>query len=1185
MERSKTSLVAPVLVERLCRELKGGWTQLEGATGPARAAVMAELRRELQRPLLIVCPEEDEAQALCQDLNFFLGVQDSEPDFLLDRPVATLLPEEISPYDRRKYMPSRTRQAEVQGVLYALTQPFRPAITVTSTFALLRRTVPRSLLVGQTEYLLRGAEIDRDAVIAKLVAGGYANSPVVDEVGSFSARGGIVDAFSPLYRWPLRLEFLGDTLESIRMFDPSSQKFLKSLEEGYLVPVREIVLTPEVRARGTKRTEDLARSRGLYDFKMQGMLSDLEQGLYHSDLDALLPLFYEELAPLFAYLSRDTVVVLDDPDRIKDRMDTLLTRLKTQREEREEEDELMLEPEEHLLSPEDIDARLVHTPRVLSHRLHVSQTGTESGIPRFKWEGHEGLRQELAARRGRAEILDPLTDRLKDWVDSGYHVFMLAHTESQLERLKELLEPHGVKTFRWSEPFPQVWRKLQSHPMPQVQLLVGRLKGGQIWPEEKVVFLPEEEIFGERTPRRAKSVSFDREAFLTSLDEITPGDFIIHVEHGVGVYRGLTHLKAGGLENDYLHIEYLGSDKLYLPVTRLDKVQKYTGSEGAVPPLDRMGGTRWAKLKGKVKAAIREMAEELLKLYAEREVAQGYAFSPPDAYFREFEAEFPFEETPDQERAIHEVLKDMTGARPMDRLVCGDVGFGKTEVALRAAMKCVLDRKQAAVLVPTTVLALQHGETFTERFRNYPMVVETLSRFKSAKEQKEILQRLKAGKVDIIIGTHRLLSKDVNFANLGLLVVDEEQRFGVAHKEKIKHFRKNVDVLTLTATPIPRTLNMAFSGIRDISIIQTPPADRRSIRTFVCKFDEEVIREAVTNELARGGQVFFVHNRVGTIQAMAALVQKLVPAARVAIGHGQMEEHELEKVILDFVHRKTNVLVSTTIIENGIDIPTVNTMVVNRADAFGLSQLYQLRGRVGRGRTLAYAYLLVPSPQGLTKDAQKRLATLLRYTELGAGFRVAAHDLEIRGSGNLLGKEQSGHITAVGLDLYLQLIEEAVQELKGQKVRETVEPQVNFHLPAFLPDNYIEDTQSRLHFYKRLSAAADNDALDTIVEEIRDRFGRLPEEATNLFAAIELKILLRRINAAGIDLSKDSISVNLGTECRVDPEIPVKLVTSPKTPYRLTPDFRLIKNLSGLDGETPVSEAKKLLQKLGEYGR
>jgi len=659
---------------------------------------------------------------------------------------------------------------------------------------------------------------------------------------------------------------------------------------------------------------------------------------------------------------------------------------------------------------------------------------------------------------------------------------------------------------------------------------------------------------------------------------------MVHVDFGIGLYRGLIHLKSGGVEGDFLLLEYAGGDRLYLPVDRLNLVQKYAGGEGADPRIDRLGGSGWEKAKSRARAAAEEMAQELLTIQAARHLHNGTRFSPPDALFREFEAEFAYEETPDQLAAIEDVIADMISDRPMDRLVCGDVGYGKTEVAMRAAFKAVLDGKQVAVLVPTTILAQQHYETFTKRFANHPVTVEVLSRFRPPAVQKEILKRLAKGEVDIIIGTHRLLQSDVTFRDLGLLVVDEEQRFGVSHKEKLKKLRATVDLLTLTATPIPRTLHMAMTGIRDLSIIDTPPVDRLAIKTFVARFSEELIREAVLRELRRGGQVFFVHNRVQTIDAMAEHLKRIVPEATIAIGHGQMDEKELERVMLGFMHGESNLLVCSTIIESGLDIPTANTLIVNRADTFGLSQLYQIRGRVGRSKQRAYAWFLLPPEGTITDDARERLRILQEITELGAGFRIASHDLELRGAGDLLGKSQSGHIAAVGLDLYTELLEEAIHRMKGEERIERVEPEIRLGIPAFIPETYVPQPNQRLILYKKLTQAQDPAEVDDVRQEMIDRFGPIPPATETLFRVMTVRIWLCRLFITELKLAGNTLSCTFHPQTPVSPDTILAMIRkNPKT-HHFTPDYSLVVTLRDLSPDAVLRETDRILAELSAGG-
>ncbi|HLB58699.1 MAG TPA: transcription-repair coupling factor, partial [Bdellovibrionota bacterium] len=637
-----------------------------------------------------------------------------------------------------------------------------------------------------------------------------------------------------------------------------------------------------------------------------------------------------------------------------------------------------------------------------------------------------------------------------------------------------------------------------------------------------------------------------------------PGDYVVHVEHGIGQYEGLKQLFREGGQKDYLLLRYKGKDRLYLPVHRVNLLQKYIGPEQGRIQLDQLGGQSWERRKRRVNEAVEELAGELLKLYAAREIVKGYKFSPPDPFFHEFEGTFEFEETEDQQRAIDEVLEDMCKQKPMDRLVCGDVGYGKTEVALRAAFKSVLDHKQVAVLCPTTLLAAQHERTFKERFKDFPVTIELLSRFRTTREQKEVIKKIERGEIDILIGTHLLLSKRVQFRDLGLVVIDEEQRFGVKQKERLKSLRTEVDILTLTAKPIPRTLSLSLSGLRDLSIINTPPADRHAIKTFVTPFHEEVIRDAILNELQRGGQIFFVHNRVQTIASITRTLQQILPEARFGIAHGQLPERALEKVMSRFLNREIDVLVCSAIIESGLDIPSANTLVVNRADTFGLAQLYQLRGRVGRSKEQAYAYLLIPSDQTITIEAQQRLEVLQRYTEFGSGFRIASHDLELRGGGDILGGEQSGHIAAVGFELYTRLLDEAIRTLRGEKVEPQIEPEIKLQVPAFIPQEYIADTKQRLALYKRLATASSDEELGILRQEMRDRFGPVPNPTENLFQVMCVKHRLQRLRARTLTATADQITLEFDPSTPLKTEQVLLLITNSPNRYSLKPGDRFV---------------------------
>ncbi len=773
-------------------------------------------------------------------------------------------------------------------------------------------------------------------------------------------------------------------------------------------------------------------------------------------------------------------------------------------------------------------------------------------------------------------MLKPLVEKLLARQAEQKHVLMVCHQRNQAQRLYEMLSHYNLPLALSERDFPGELGRSDS----QLRIMVGDISRGFQLDEDQLAVIAEEEIFGVRIKRRGVSEA-RRKQLLTSLAELKPGDYMVHIDFGVGIYRGLQHLTFSGMEGDFLLLEYAGADKLYLPVDRINLVQRYVGAEGVEPHVDKLGGAGWEKTKAKARAAIQEMAGELLKIYAARQVEEGHAFSPPDELYQEFEAAFAYEETPDQQAAIEDVLLDMESKKPMDRLICGDVGYGKTEVALRGAFKAVMDGKQVAVLVPTTILAQQHMETFSARLKSYPVKVEMLSRFRTPKEQKEIIEGVKNGTVDVVIGTHRLLQKDIVFKDLGLLIIDEEQRFGVTHKERLKKYRAVVDIMTLTATPIPRTLYMSLMGIRDLSIIDTPPVDRLAIKTFVARTSDDLIREAVLRELRRGGQIFFVHNRVQTIGAMAEHLQRIVPEAKIAVGHGQMEEKELERVMLSFMHGESNLLLCTTIIESGLDIPTANTLIVNRADTFGLSQLYQLRGRVGRSKQRAYAYLLIPGEGAISADARERLKIIQELTELGAGFRIATHDLEIRGTGDLLGARQSGDIAAVGFELYTELLEEAIRQLKGEELAERVEPEIKLRIPAFIPEDYVREPNQRLIIYKRLTQATSEEDVAEIMGELVDRFGKLPLAALYLVEVMKLRVALKAMLVKEIEFDGKKLVLSFHQKTPVSPDTIIGLIRQQPKKYQFTPDFRLCAELADTSFDGVLKEAGNLLKTLG----
>lgn len=1129
-----------------------------GLVGSAPAYILNLLAATAGQTFLVIAPDTDSAEEIHRELQFYSTAQQQ----LLFFP-----PWEADPFEHQSPHPNVV--GERLGTLLRLLDN-KPAIVVTTVAAVMQKIVPQKVLSAGSEYLIAGDEVDREGLVRKLANLGYSHVPLVEDRATYSVRGGIVDIFPPDIAAPVRIEFFGDFIESIRNFDPLTQRSLDSREDLVLMPSREIILSEPVLKTFSIRLKERCDELGLPVARRRELLEQMQQGIYPPGIEYLQPLFHQDLETLFDYLGQGAVKVILDPFAVEAAVTEFATEIEAGLDKAEKRDDITPERDDLFLRNDDLERRLKTGCRLTIPSLILE--GDASKVFTFSSQTNSDLRVEVTSE---GELLRPLIDKLRSWVSAGDRVVITCHNRGQAQRIHDLLIPYGVpitiSSGHFSDPL---------HDAKRVEVILGDLSRGFRMEGASLVIIAEEEIFGKRAKRRSVT-ELRKKQILTSLAELKPGDLMVHIDHGVGIYRGLQHLKLAASEGDFVLLEYAGQDKLYLPVDRLNLVQRYVGAEGVEPKVDRLGGSTWEKAKARAREAIEEMAEELLKIYAERQVQKGHAFTPPDEIYREFEASFAFEETPDQLSAIEDVIRDMESDKPMDRLVCGDVGYGKTEVAMRGAFKSVMDGKQVAVLVPTTILAQQHMETFRERLKAYPVKVEMLSRFRSPKEQKVILEQVKKGDIDIIIGTHRLLQADVAFKDLGLLIIDEEQRFGVVHKEKLKKYRAVVDIMTLTATPIPRTLYMSLMGIRDLSIIDTPPVDRLSIKTYVSRFTDDVIREGIMRELQRGGQVFFVHNRVQTIGGMAEHLQKVVPEAKIAVAHGQMDEKELEQVMLDFMHGKYNLLLCTTIIESGLDIPSANTLIVNRADTFGLSQLYQLRGRVGRSKQRAHAYFLIPGEGAITADARERLRILQELTELGAGFRIATHDLEIRGAGDLLGGRQSGQIAAVGFELYTELMEEAIRRLKGEELVERVEPEINLGIPAFIPEDYIRDPNQRLVIYKKLTQAANEEDVLEVKEELADRFGALPLAATYLLEVMTLRLLLKKflVKSADFDGGR-KITFAFHQKTPISPDRIIALIRQFPKRYQFTPDYRLVCEIPSSTFEHILAEARNVLKSL-----
>ena len=1158
-------------IESLLASADPGEKTIYGLQGGARGYLLSLIAESRRAPILVIAPTAREAEQLFQDLAFFLGVEESPP--LLSKRLHLFPSWEILPFENLSPHPD-TIGARLEG-LYHLVEGEAP-ILVSSAAAVMQQVIPKEALKNSYRYLVAGEESAREGLLEHLVNWGFQNVPLVEERGDFSVRGGILDIFPPGCERPVRLEFSADRLESIREFDPATQRSQSELQELLLLPMKEFSLRRDDIGRIAREIERRAEGLELGRIEKNALLESVREGIPFVGMEFLVPYFYPALSTIFSYLPPQTLLWLDRPDHVEAEAEKFERLLWEMSARAKEQGRLTPPPERLYLNAEEWREAARPFARLDSESLGITPPRGKSADSVYTVKSYlnTDLHAELMSLPGREPSLGPLAARLKEWEDE--RVFLIAPTRADATRLKQLLAHYEVDLTLVADPFPRV----NSREKPARVLLVGHLTQGFRLPEDRLILITADEIFGTRKLARVPGRKSALGHFITSLSELKADDAIVHLDHGIGIYRGLKFLQVAGTEGEFLQLEYEGGDRLYLPVDRINLVQKYVGGDGARPALDRLGGTSWEKVKAKTRKSVLEMAQELIDLYAVREVHQGHAFPPPDQLYREFEAAFEFEETPDQERAIEESLSDMQKKKPMDRLICGDVGYGKTEVALRAAFLAVMGGKQAAILAPTTVLVQQHMETFRRRFRGYPVRIEALSRFRTAKESRGALDALAKGAVDIVIGTHRLLQKDVEFKDLGLVVIDEEHRFGVAQKEKLKKLRSQVDVMSLTATPIPRTLHMSLISLRDMSIIETPPVDRLAVRTIITRYDETVIREAVLREIERGGQVFFLHNRVETITRMAEKIAGLVPEAKVAVAHGQLRSRELEKIMLDFMENRSQVLVCSAIIESGLDLANANTIIINRADKFGLAQLYQLRGRVGRSNRRAYAYLLIPGEKIVTRDAERRLRALQEVDELGGGFKLALHDLEIRGAGNLLGREQSGQIVAVGFELYTQLMEQAVRGIKGEAVRAEVEPEIRLGIPAYFPDDYIPDANQRLFFYKRLASLRDLEELEEIKADIRDRYGAFSPPVENLFLVMNLRRMLKDYLVEQIAYNDGRVSLLFHTQSPVKVEKLVELVSKDKGGLRLTPEGRLSFSPKNQSWDEMIPEVLQFLEGL-----
>jgi transcription-repair coupling factor (superfamily II helicase) len=1138
-----------------------GRIRVSGLSPTAKALLLVLWRRAADRPLIVVVNDNRAVEDFVPILRGFCELTAAcDPDSVVSLPARDVLPfQNLSPHPE-------LQEERATGLWKIATGKASIVVTPIAATAILQRSA--EYYSDLARVLRRGESFDLDNLLEHLNTVGYASADVVEMPGQYALRGGILDVYSPEAERPVRIEFFGDEVDSIRRFDPTSQRSSNPIDEALLLPLTETPVTDQL--LGAIHTR-------LSGKRIAGTNEEIVEAAVSSGGVTVFPgwEFYAPVAgsdrTVFDLLPR-AAVLLDEPDLLRSEFDRFWTRV----EEAHERSGVgnLVRPNDLYLQPEGWWEKVGGLSGADLEHLGITQSADDNSI--------SILTQPTPRFHG---AVPAMLDEVKKLTAAGNQVLFSVPNTGEVERLADIFTEYnasfrlGSRT-RGGESYADETSYFAGE-VNTTTLAKAYVPDGVVFPDARLAIFGARDLFDESDtvasrPQRQKSkVS----AFLSDFRDLQVGDYVVHVEHGIGQYQGLKEINQGDGNAEFMLLEYADGARLYVPLTRLDLIQKYRSSEGAKPALSHLGTQAWAKTKARVRKAMQDMTEELLKLYAQRKVAEGHSFPAGNEFVSEFEDSFEFNETEDQAQAIKDVMRDMESTQPMDRLLCGDVGYGKTEVAMRAAFKAVSDNKQVAVLAPTTVLAFQHYETFKQRFAPFPVTIEMISRFRNPKQQKEILQKAESGKIDILIGTHRILSKDLKFSDLGLLIVDEEQRFGVRHKERIKQMRKQVDVLTMSATPIPRTLHMSLVGLRDMSVIETPPKDRMAIQTVVASWDDKLIQSAIEQELERGGQVYFVHNRVESIWEIAAKLQELVPKARIIVGHGQMGESELEKVMLTFMHHEADILVATTIIENGLDIPLCNTILINRADRLGLSELYQLRGRVGRSNRRAYAYLMIPREVDLTPIARRRLAALKEFSDLGAGFKIAALDLELRGAGNLLGGEQSGHIEAIGFELYTQMLDRAIREMKGEAAPDEAETQLNLGLNIRIPAEYIPEENQRLRMYKRVAGVETDSQLTDVAAELQDRYGEPPQAVRNLLDYAALKLLCIRVGVNAIDRKRDSVTFKFRQNAAVDPEQLARFVSAQKG-AQFTPDGMLKFGLKATAANEALRALRTILEQL-----
>jgi len=1169
-----------------------GPVQISGVTDSQKVHVMHELSKD--NPWrLVVTYDDTRAKEIFDDFSYF------EPNTWL-YPARDLL---FYSSDIHGNLLTRQRMQVFKHLLED-----EGGVVVTTVDGLMDHLLPLSRIKESCLNIMVGQTLDMEEIKHLLTGMGYERMGQVDGMGQFSVRGGILDVFPLTEEVPVRIELWGDEVDSIRSFDAESQRSIQQMDEVTIYPAAELILTKEHIEEGILRLEadEKKQEKAFRDQKkpeeaqrirraVGELVESLKEGFDVQTLDAYIRYFCRDTVSFLDYMkevgakvtlvssgvARKTAekkqtsglaLILDEPQRMKEKAETVETEFRESMSHRLEQGYILPGQADLLFSSKTVLADC-HTPH------SIFMTGLDQRLPGMTPKAKYSLTgKNLNSYQNSFEIL--IKDLTK-WKKDGYRVVLLSASRTRASRLAGDLREYDLRAFCPEDA---------GRPVAPGEIMVtyGKLHKGFEYPLIKFVVITEGDMFGvEKRKKKRKKYNYEGKK-ISSFSELSVGDYVVHESHGLGIYKGIEKIEQDHVIKDYIKVEYGDGGNLYLPATRLEGIQKYAGADAKVPKLNKLGGTEWTKTKTKVRTAVREIAKELVELYAARQDAEGFQYGPDTVWQKEFEEMFPYDETDDQLTAIDDTKRDMESKKIMDRLICGDVGYGKTEIALRAAFKAVQEEKQVVYLVPTTILAQQIYNTFVQRMKDFPVRVDMMSRFRTPGEMKKTVEGLKKGYVDIIVGTHRVLSKDVQFKNLGLLIVDEEQRFGVTHKEKIKQMKQNVDVLTLTATPIPRTLHMSLIGIRDMSVLEEPPVDRVPIQTYVMEYNDEMIREAIHRELGRGGQVYYVYNRVNNIDEVANHVASLVPDANVAFAHGQMNEHQLEKIMLDFINGEIDVLVSTTIIETGLDIPNANTMIIQDADRLGLSQLYQIRGRIGRSNRTSFAFLMYKRDKMLKEDAEKRLQAIREFTELGSGIKIAMRDLEIRGAGNILGAEQHGHMEAVGYDLYCKMLNEAVIALKGgQEEEETFETVVDCDIDAFIPDGYIKNEYLKLDVYKRISAIETDDEYMDMQDELIDRFGDIPKSVDNLLRVAELKAMAHRAYVTEVDINTQEIRIELYPKAKLDVTGIPALIAEYKTALRFAQGEKPVlfyqdKGKKHKDCEPMMEKAKELLGKLGE---